>query len=73
MLRIGTAGWAIRRERQDRFPGDGSHLARYARVFNAVEINSSFYRPHRVSTYAMGTRDSEGLLIRGQDATHDHA
>jgi uncharacterized protein YecE (DUF72 family) len=52
MLRIGTAGWAIRREHQTLFSGDGSHLARYARVFNAVEINSSFYRPHRASTYA---------------------
>jgi uncharacterized protein YecE (DUF72 family) len=26
-------------------------LARYAAVLNAVEINSSFYRPHRRSTY----------------------
>lgn len=52
MLRIGTAGWAIRQEHQASFAGDGSHLARYARVFNAVEINSSFYRPHRPSTYA---------------------
>lgn len=26
-------------------------LARYARVFDAVEINSSFYRPHRRATY----------------------
>ncbi|MEI9931051.1 MAG: DUF72 domain-containing protein [Rhizomicrobium sp.] len=51
MLRIGTAGWAIRREYQNSFVSEGSHLARYARVFNAVEINSSFYRPHRVSTY----------------------
>jgi uncharacterized protein YecE (DUF72 family) len=52
MLHIGTAGWAIRREHQTVFPGDGSHLARYARVLNTVEINSSFYRPHRASTYA---------------------
>lgn len=34
------------------FAGDGSHLQRYARRFNAVEINSSFYRPHRPATYA---------------------
>ncbi len=33
------------------FPTDGSHLERYARVFNAAEINSSFHRPHRRSTY----------------------
>lgn len=49
--RIGTAGWSIPREQAHRFPDDGSHLERYARVFNAVEINSSFYRPHRVATY----------------------
>jgi uncharacterized protein YecE (DUF72 family) len=30
----------------------GSNLARYAAVFDAVEINSSFYRPHRPETYA---------------------
>ncbi len=29
-----------------------SHLARYATRFTAVEINSSFYRPHRPTTYA---------------------
>jgi uncharacterized protein YecE (DUF72 family) len=48
---IGTAGWAIRREQAALF-GDGpSHLARYATRFNAVEINSSFYRPHQRKTY----------------------
>jgi len=49
--RIGTAGWAIRTRHGDDFPGPGSHLERYARRFNAVEINSSFYRPHRRDTY----------------------
>lgn len=29
-----------------------SHLERYAAFFSAVEINSSFYRPHLPSTYA---------------------
>ena len=37
------AGW---------FGVDGSHLARYATRFDAVEINSSFYRPHATATYA---------------------
>jgi uncharacterized protein YecE (DUF72 family) len=58
MLRIGTAGWAIRREYQDSFPGEGSHLARYAARLNAVEINSSFYRPHRPATYAKWARET---------------
>jgi uncharacterized protein YecE (DUF72 family) len=34
------------------FPSEGTHLERYARVFPAVEINSSFYRPHKPVTYA---------------------
>lgn len=33
------------------FPDHGSLLERYAAVFPAVEINSSFYRPHRPDTY----------------------
>jgi uncharacterized protein YecE (DUF72 family) len=50
-VRIGCAGWAIRKAHTALFPTSGSHLARYAQRFNAVEINSSFYRPHRRSTY----------------------
>src|ERR1700750_903455 len=51
-IRVGVAGWAISKDLADRFPADGTHLARYARRFTAVEINSSFYRPHRPATYA---------------------
>ena len=36
---------------RERFPAEGSGLARYAARFDAVEINSSFYRPHRRTTY----------------------
>ena len=50
--RIGTAGWSIPGALAADFASAGSHLARYARVFRCVEINSSFYRPHRVETYA---------------------
>ena len=49
---IGCAGWSIPKEHADQFPEAGSHLVRYARRFSAVEINSSFYRPHRPATYA---------------------
>ena len=48
---IGTAGWSIGSRYKDDFPDAGSHLDRYARRLNAVEINSSFYRPHRRETY----------------------
>ena len=51
MLRIGTAGWSLPRAWQGAFPADGSHLQRYAGAFTGVEINSSFYRQHRRSTY----------------------
>jgi uncharacterized protein YecE (DUF72 family) len=50
-LRIGTAAWAIPRAVVDDFPAEGSNLQRYAARFNAVEINTSFYRPHRRATY----------------------
>ena len=51
-VRIGCAGWSIPKEHAGHFPEEGSHLARYARRLPAVEINSSFYRPHRPTTYA---------------------
>ena len=52
MIRIGTAGWSIPRDVAERFAAGQSALARYAAVFDSVEINSSFYRPHRSATYA---------------------
>ncbi len=48
---IGTAGWSLPRAEQEHFPGDGSHLERYAARFPAVEINSSFHRSHRAATW----------------------
>jgi len=50
-VNLGCAGWTIRREHSAQFSGTGSHLERYATLFNSVEINSCFYRPHRFSTY----------------------
>ena len=50
-LHLGVAGWSLRREHAPRFSDVGSHLERYATQFNAVEINSCFYRPHRLTTY----------------------
>ncbi len=50
-IRIGTAGWSLPQAVRERFPPGASHLERYARTFSCVEINSSFYRPHRRSTY----------------------
>ena len=55
-IRIGIAGWSIPRQHAEVFPAEGSHLARYAQVFSCVEINSSFYRPHRPATYQRWAR-----------------
>jgi uncharacterized protein YecE (DUF72 family) len=51
-LFIGCAGWSLSAAVQKVFPDEGTHLERYAGVLPAVEINSSFYRPHRHATYA---------------------
>jgi uncharacterized protein YecE (DUF72 family) len=48
---FGTAGWSLPREQRPAFQAEGTHLQRYAGRLRAVEINSSFYRPHRPSTY----------------------
>ena len=48
---IGTAGWSVSSRYGDAFPTSGTHLQRYAQVLEGVEINSSFYRPHRRATY----------------------
>jgi uncharacterized protein YecE (DUF72 family) len=50
-LRIGTAGWSVPSRYVEEVPPGGSHLERYARRLDAVEINSSFYRPHQHKTY----------------------
>ena len=49
---IGCAGWSLSSAVAAAFPAEGTHLQRYAAVLPAVEINSSFYRPHRPATYA---------------------
>lgn len=53
---MGTAGWTLPRDVRARFDGEGTQLERYARRFSCVEINSSFYRPHRAATYERWSR-----------------
>ncbi len=56
-------------------PRGGSHLERYARHLNAVEINSSFHRPHRTATYdrwAQSTPDGFRFSVKVPKAiTHE--
>ncbi|NVD74991.1 DUF72 domain-containing protein [Duganella sp. BJB1802] len=74
--RIGCASWSIDRASAPHFATDGSHLQRYARVMNAVEINSSFYRPHQASTYARWADDVPDdfrfSVKLPRSITHDH-
>jgi uncharacterized protein YecE (DUF72 family) len=55
---VGCAGWSIPREHARHFPAEGSHLERYAARLPAVEINSSFYRLHKLDTYARWARST---------------
>ncbi|TGP98879.1 MULTISPECIES: DUF72 domain-containing protein [unclassified Mesorhizobium] len=53
---IGTAGWGVPTRYGQDFPQPGSHLERYSRHFPVVEINTSFYKPHRRETYERWAR-----------------
>jgi uncharacterized protein YecE (DUF72 family) len=55
---VGTAGWSVSSRYAAEMPPGGSHLERYARRLNAVEINSSFYRPHQRKTYERWARST---------------
>lgn len=48
---VATAGWSIPRQHVASFPEAGSTLQRYAARLRGVEINSSFYHPHRRGTW----------------------
>ena len=49
--RIGTAGWTIPTAFAEYFPVEGNGLERYATRFGCAEINSSFHRSHRATTW----------------------
>jgi uncharacterized protein YecE (DUF72 family) len=51
LIRIGTAGWSIPKQHTKEFSLIGTHLERYSQVFSCAEINSTFYRSHRPSTW----------------------
>lgn len=74
-VHLGTAGWNVRQGYAHRFSSEGTHLARYASLFNAVEINSCFYRPHRFTTYerwaASGPEDFRFAVKLPKVITHD--
>ena len=73
--RVGCAGWSLSRHDAPSFPAEGSHLERYAAVFTATEINSSFYREHKAQTYARwadATPDGFQFSVKmPRSVTHD--
>jgi uncharacterized protein YecE (DUF72 family) len=75
-LRIGTAGWSVPPRYAGVVPATGSHLERYALRLNAVEINSSFYRPHQRKTYERWARSTPAgfaFAVKMPKAmTHEH-
>lgn len=74
---VATAAWSIPKKLADRFSRDGSGLTRYALVFDGVEINSTFYRRHRTSTFARwaaSVPDNFRFCVKmPQEITHNHA
>ena len=50
-VRVGCAGWSIPKHAAPQFPAGSDHLNRYSQLFNCCEINSTFYRPHRITTW----------------------
>lgn len=73
---IGTAGWSVPARQTDNFPQSGSHLERYARRLSIVEIDTSFYKPHRRETYerwAGSTPEHFRFAVKTPKAmTHEH-
>jgi uncharacterized protein YecE (DUF72 family) len=76
---VGTAGWTVPKQHLSLFsaPDDAaklSHLERYASRLSCVEINSSFYRPHRRATWerwAARTPDEFRFAVKAPKAvTH---
>lgn len=77
VIRTGTAGWSIASAHRGLAGAGASGLERYATLFDAAEINSSFYRPHRRDTYARWA-DTVPAHFRfsvklPRTVTHEHA
>lgn len=70
---LGTAGWQVPKTLLEASVA-GAHLERYARLFNAVEINSTFYRPHLQRTFerwaAMVPNDFRFSVKMHREITH---
>jgi uncharacterized protein YecE (DUF72 family) len=52
MIHVGCATWGIAREHGERLPPGRSNLERIGKRLPAAEVNTSFHRSHRESTWA---------------------
>ena len=73
-LRIGTSGWTYKQWKDDFYRGvrPADWLAHYARTFDAVEINASFYRAQRadaLTRWAASTPARFRFTAKGHRAT----
>lgn len=75
-FRVGCAGWSLPSRDAAGFGEGASALQRYATRFGLVEINSSFYRPHKPETYARWAQSvPEGFRFSvkmPQAISHEH-
>lgn len=62
IMRVGVAGWGVPPDVAEGLGAGGSALERYASGFTCVEINSSFYRPHRPGTWARWAAATPGAF-----------
>lgn len=51
MIYTGTAAWTIPKIAAEHFPVEGTHLERYSKTLNAVEINTTFYKDHMPKSF----------------------
>jgi uncharacterized protein YecE (DUF72 family) len=75
IIRIGTAGWAVPKIHASACAPTGTHLEKYSGVLNAVEINSTFYRPHQAKTFerwaAVTPEDFRFAIKLAKSITHE--
>lgn len=73
-IKIACAGWTVAKEHSHLFLATGTHLERYASLFDAVEINATFYHLPKAGTIAKW-RDAVSADFRfavkmAKDITH---
>jgi uncharacterized protein YecE (DUF72 family) len=74
-IHLGTSGWNYRSWRDDFYQGKPQRewLAHASRVFNALEVNGSFYRQIRAETFRRWREETPASLrfaLKGASIHH---